>query len=251
MRVLTWNLNGLDDQKVDERTEAAVFIAVTGLTMRQLASGKTPHHPPDVLLFQEVTERTFEAHLNTHLPRGGYSLYPAVAPEREVFEVVAVRQPARIVTAETVPLERSLYGRNLHVVDVDGLPGIDGPVRFLTAHFDSGVEEGAARIAATRQVAAAMDERSIFGGDTNLRTAEWDQASEHVSVTDAWEAVGSPPDLKRTWRMFERGARFDRVWLGSGLQATQMSGLGTKALPGLPRGPSDHIGLLVEITDVR
>jgi endonuclease/exonuclease/phosphatase family metal-dependent hydrolase len=245
--VLTWNLNGLDDTKLDERTEAAVFISVTGYTVRQLANGKKPHHAPDVLMFQEVTERTFEAHLNTHLPRGGYTLYPATPPERETFEVIAVRKPAQIIRAQTVPLERSLYGRNLTIVDVDGVPGMTAPIRLLTAHFDSGVEEGPVRVAAAKQVAAAMNERSLFAGDTNMRNAEWDQVADGLGLVDAWEAVGSPDDLKRTWRMFERGARFDRIWLGAGLHAVDIHGLGTKPLSGLPQGPSDHIGLLVDI----
>lgn len=268
MKLLTWNLNGLDDTRLDERTEAAVFLAVTGCTLRQLAAGKTSHRAPDVLVLQEVVKRSFEAHLRVHLPRAGYVLYPSVAPGRAVFEVIAVRKPATISTATTVPLEHSLNGRCLHIVEVEGVAGINRGIRVLTAHFDSGPTEGLVRVSAGRQVLAAMDGRSIFAGDTNMRDSEWGQieaAGDHNRVSDAWDTVGRPHNLKRTWRMHGRSARFDRIWLGADVHATAMTCIGdmpvpgltdgraglTDGLAGLTDGPSDHIGLIVEVADQR
>ena len=158
---------------MDERTEAAVFLAVTGLTLRQLATGKQGHSPPDVLVFQEVVERHLYAHLRVHLPRAGYTLYPSEPPPREVFEVVAVRAPATILANQTVTLEHSLYGRCLHIVDVDGLSNMHGSVRVLTAHFDSGPRQGHVRVAEAHQVISVMHARSVFAGDTNMRDSEW------------------------------------------------------------------------------
>jgi hypothetical protein len=167
-RLLTWNLNGLDDQRLDERTEDAVFIAVTGLTLAQLARGGTTRAAPDVLMFQEVTRHTYKAHLRTHLPRAGYTLYPARPPESETCEIIAVRQPATMSQARSVPLDRSIYGRNLHVVEAARTAGSEVRIRLLTAHFDSGTDESEVRIAEARQTIAEMDDHSVFAGDTNL-----------------------------------------------------------------------------------
>jgi endonuclease/exonuclease/phosphatase family metal-dependent hydrolase len=247
MKLLTWNLNGLDDTFVDERAEAAVFLSLTGATLDQLGHGATPRQPPDVIVLQELTRRTFSAHISPHFRRAGFTIYPDNPPERELFEIIAVRQPWKIVSGTTVALERSLYGRQLQSVVVDIGPERDH-VQFLTAHFDSGTEEGPIRLVQAHQVATAMTHRSVFAGDTNLRTSEWDFAKDRLGqLTDAWEQVGSPPELRRTWTMADRGARFDRVWLGPGCVAKEMSSVGTQVLPGLGTAPSDHIGLLTDI----
>lgn len=244
-RILTWNLNGLDDHRVDERAEAAVFIAVTGLTLTQLARGGTPRSAPDVLMFQEVTRHTYKAHLRTHLPRAGYTLYPARPPESETFEVIAVRRPAVMSQARSIPLERSRYGRNLHIVEASGVTDTTEAIRLLTGHFDSGVEESEVRIAESRQAIAEMNDHSVFGGDTNLRNAEWEAVAEWPAVADAWEEVGRPADIRDTWQMHGRRARFDRVWLGRALRVVAMEAVGQVSGGRMP--PSDHIGLLVEI----
>ncbi len=248
LRVLTWNLNGLDDHRVDERTEAAVFIAVTGLTLVEIARGQNPRPPPHVLMFQEVTRHTYRAHLHNHLPKADYVLYPTRPPEAETFEVIAVRRPATITSGRSMPLDRSLYARNLHIVDTAGLAADDRAIRLLTAHFDSGTEQGAGRIAASRQAIAEMDDHSLFAGDTNLRNPEWDAVAEWPTVADAWDELGQPADIRDTWQMHGRAARFDRVWLGAQLQVVAMDAVGRVAGGRTP--PSDHIGLLVTI-DVR
>ena len=244
-RILTWNLNGLDDHRVDERAEAAVFIAVTGLTLTQLARGGTTRAAPDVLMFQEVTRHTYKAHLRIHLPKAGYAIYPARPPESETFEVIAVRQPAVISKARSVPLERSLYGRNLHIVEATGVDEFGDGIRLLTAHFDSGTEESEVRIGESRQTIAEMDNHSVFAGDTNLRNTEWESVAEWPTVADAWEDLGRPADTRDTWQMFDRRARFDRVWLGRGLNVVSMEAVGRVSGGRMP--PSDHVGLLVEI----
>lgn len=248
MRLVTWNLNGLDDVAVDEHAEAAVFTSILGARLDQLQHGTRPSAPPQVLMFQEVVPRTFAAHLNPHLSAGGYRLFPAEAPEKETFEVIAVAEGVVVESYRSVALQRSKYGRMLHIADLAVPDGeTSKPMQVLTAHFDGGSEAGAVRSAQLRQVAKAIAANGIFAGDANLRKAEWESARDSLGVSDAWEALGEPASTRFTWRRDEYKARFDRILLGNGVDAQRLSALGTSALPGGPM-ISDHIGLALDFT---
>jgi endonuclease/exonuclease/phosphatase (EEP) superfamily protein YafD len=244
MQLLTWNLNGLDDHHLDDRTEAAVFLAVAGVTLTQLTAGVPATPAPDVIVFQEVVARTFLAHIAPHFRRAGFTLYPETPPDRQVFEVVAVNDSHSIVRANTTPLQHSVYSRQLHTVDI--LPAESAhEISILTAHFDSGAEQSKNRLAQARQVMAMMGRRAIFAGDTNMRASEWDALRHTTMVIDAWEAIGEPAALRRTWRSGQKGARFDRVWIGDALATRAVQGVGIDDLHSIGAPPSDHIGLLV------
>ena len=248
MRFVTWNLDGLNDRNVDERTEAAVFTAILGARLDQVHEGTKPTPPPDVILFQEVVERTFHAHIDPHLTAGGYTVLPPEAPKRQTFEIVAFRKPFEVRSYDCVPLRDSTFGRQLHVADLISST-ID--VRVLTAHCDSGTDARSIRIAQLRQIADALNEAGcpgVFGGDTNLRKAEWLDVRGDLSMTDAWEALGEPPSTRVTWRRDTYKARFDRVFLSAGFVARSMDPLGSDRLPVVDVPISDHIGLLVEAT---
>lgn len=246
MRLLTWNLNGLDPTYLDERTEAAVFTAIVGTTLDKIANGTKPWNPPDVVCFQEVTAHTFRAHVQPHMRAGGYTVLPSVAPERQTFEVVAVRAPYVVRSHIEVPLVDSVFGRVLHTVDVSGPLG---DVRVATSHFDSGTESGVTRKAQLQQVIGALGECGVFGGDANFRKNEWLDMKATSKVNDAWEAVGEPSATRFTWFMQSMKARFDRVWVGPGLAATSMLPVGDKEIAQIRARPSDHIGLLVSLAE--
>ncbi len=247
MRLVTWNVNGLDDDNVDERAEAAVFTAVLGAPLHQLHSGTKPHAPPEVIVLQEVTPRTFRAHFHPHLTAGGYRVLPDKPPDRETFEIAAVRPPLDVTAVDTVDLVESAFGRRLTTLDLEGP---DGPLRVLTGHFDSGTEGRVVRIAQLRQVAAAMSGRAVFAGDANLRKAEWNETKADLAIVDAWEELGEPSSTRVTWRRTTNGeefkARFDRIFLAGGLRARTMAPLGAATPPGWRAPISDHIGLLVD-----
>ena len=244
MRLLTWNLNGLDPTDVDERTEVAVFTAMVGATLDRIAAGAKPWNPPDVLCFQEVTAHTFRAHVQPHLQAGGYTVLPDSAPERQTFEVIGVRSPYVATAHFEGPLVDSVFGRVLHIVD---LAGPIGEVRIATAHFDSGTESGPTRQAQLRQVMEEMGDRGVFGGDANFRKSEWLDIKSTTEVTDAWEAVGEPASTRFTWFMDTMKARFDRVWVGPAFRAVSMLPVGEKVIASIGSRPSDHIGLLVSL----
>lgn len=182
--------------------------------------------------------------MQPHLQAGGYTVVPTDCPGRQTFEVIAVREPYRIVTHTEVPLTDSVFGRVLHLAD---LVGPLGDVRVATSHFDSGTEARHTREAQLRQVIAALGERGVFGGDANFRKAEWLDLKGTVAVVDAWEAVGEPAATRYTWFMETMKARFDRVWVGSGIRATSMTPVGDRTIAGIGARASDHIGLLVTL----
>jgi endonuclease/exonuclease/phosphatase family metal-dependent hydrolase len=248
MRFVTWNIDGLSERALDERTEAAVFTAILGARLDQLQSGKAkPSAPPDVIVFQEIVAHTFAAHLSQHLPAGGYTVLPTEAPDRQIFEVVAFREPYVLRAYEQVPLVDSEYGRVLHTVDLTNSDGKE--VRVLTGHFDSGKDSGKIRTAQLKQTAEHMKSGvpSVFGGDANMRKAEWEAQRDKLGIVDTWEALGELSATRFTWQRDDYKARFDRVFTSPGFTAKSMGALGVDKLPGLDTTISDHIGLVVEL----
>ena len=248
MRFVTWNIDGLNEAHLDERTEAAVFTAILGARIDQLHNGHKPSPPPEVIVFQEVVARTYHAHIRQHFPAGGYTVLPASAPERQTFEVIAYREPLTLRAYECIDLEDSVYGRKLHIIDFDCVAAGSEPLRVLTAHFDSGKDAAKVRRAQLRQVASMIGGHGVFGGDANLRKAEWEGERDTIGMSDAWEALGELSATRYTWQRDEYKARFDRVFIGSGLKAHSMGALGVDKLPGLNVPISDHIGLAVEFS---
>ena len=249
MRLVTWNLEGLNDTAVDERTEAAVFTSIVGARLDQIHAGVKATLPPDVIVFQEVVDRTYKAHLRQHLPAGGYTVLPESAPDRQVFEVIAFRDGYHLRAYEQQPLVDSVFGRVLHVVDLEAIGAPSRTVRILTAHFDSGTEAGDVRVSQLRQVAELMASRpSVFAGDANLRKAEWLAVKDELDLVDVWESLGEPSSTRVTWQRDDFKARFDRVFVTSGMTANSMAALGTTVVPGIGTRISDHIGLLVELS---
>ncbi len=252
MRLVTWNLNGLEDANIDDRTEAAVFTMILGARLDQLHAGTAAESPPDVIVLQEVTKRMLAASISRHLPAGGYSVIPIDAPDREVFEVLAFRNTVSFVDYNLVPLVASNYGRLLHTLDLttEIAPANRVPLRILTAHFDSGTDGTKIRTAQLRQVAAAATSAAVFAGDANLRKAEWEAVQPNVSIRDAWEVLGRPADTRVTWVRDEYKARFDRVFVGSAVRPTAMHAYGRDPLPGSGTPISDHVGLAFDFTVV-
>lgn len=121
MKVLTWNLNGLEEKFLDERSEAAVITIITGARLDEIERGAKPWSPPDVVLLQEVVERTYFAHVRQHLSAVGYTILPEVAPPRQTFEVIAFRAPYTLYAYKSQPLTESVFGRVLHMADLNGL----------------------------------------------------------------------------------------------------------------------------------
>ncbi len=237
MRCVTYNLNGLDDTHVDVRTEHAILSLLVGEPLQDVLMGlRTPDPAPDVICLQEVTARTYFAHIRPHLLGAGYSIFPAEPREREHFEVIASRLP--VAETHVEPLVGSLFGRERMCVK------LNNGLSIYTAHMDS-LKDG--KRARQRQLSELFQDLSatspsVFLGDTNLRDSEVPNTLPD-SIVDAWEAAGHPAWAKNTWAS---KMRFDRAYV-SGMTVTGVEVTGRKPMDATGTPPSDHAALWVTL----
>lgn len=240
MKLISWNLNGLEDNNLDVRTEAAMFQLLLGAPIEQaMAQGFKPN-TPDIVLLQEVVPRTFHAHITPHLKAAGFTLFPNAPTERSYFEVIAVRNP--ILESNYTKFSYTSQGRGLSTVCIDKLT-------IMTAHLESQKPGKLMRIDQATSILEQMNNNgraSIFGGDTNLRKSEW-RSLNPEKVNDAWVSANSPKKHKTTWKMKPYKSRYDRIW-HHGVTIKNFETFGTDKIIGINQRPSDHLGIRVEFT---
>ena len=238
MKLISWNLNGLDDKYLDERTEAAMFQILLGAPVgKALLEGFKPD-TPDIILLQEVVPRTFHAHIVPHLKAAGFYFFPPEPTERSYFEVIAVKKP--ILKTEYLTFSYTDQGRGLSIVKVEGL-------HILTAHMESQKPGSAMRIDQAKQIFNKMrsyDGASIFAGDTNLRKTEWETVRTD-DISDAWLTVGAPKKHKITWQRDNYKSRYDRAWTRN-IHIKSFSTFGQNKDKNINQTPSDHYAIRVE-----
>ncbi len=210
---------------------------------RALLSGKRPPPPPEIILLQEVVDRSLHAHIRPHLTAAGYTL-TKLRPMREYYEIIAVREPLRVVEEQVVPLDSGM-GRELTrvVAEADGQRWL-----ILTAHLESMREGSRRRLAqaqAVLQQLRAWDGPAVFGGDTNLRVAE---AESLGPLLDAWQACGAEPSQRWTYISSRtgQGTRYDRVW-GNNVAFSGFRTIGDEPVTGDGQTASDHLGVEVSV----
>jgi endonuclease/exonuclease/phosphatase family metal-dependent hydrolase len=247
MNLVTWNLNGLEDENLDMRTEAAMFQILLGAPIEKAMQADFKPSTPDIVVLQEVVSRTFHAHLKPHFQAAGFTLFPQAPSERSYFEVIAVRQP--ILESNYEKFSYTAQGRGLSTLTIDGLT-------ILTAHLESQKPGASMRIDQAKEILEIMNNHQgaiIFAGDTNLRKSEWEILSQEDTkdVADAWITAGSIKKHKITWRMDKYKARYDRIW-HSGITIKSFETIGKEKVTTLNQSPSDHLGirLIFEINTV-
>ena len=239
LQLVTWNVAGLDESRLDERSEAQCFAVLLSQPR------------PDVIALQEIVDRSWRAHWKSHLRHAGYRVIPEdPRTDSEYFSLLAVHRDWNVSASGSEALVGSRMGRRLLWA------ALSGEDRFFvcTGHLDSGREGQSERLAQLSDIARRLSEAegaAIFAGDTNLRAEEEPLVQGLSALTDAWLAAGSPNPLRATWRsgpIGSRGgasgrarARFDRIYLNARTELLSLSSI-EGAMP-----LSDHIPLRAQI----
>lgn len=245
LRVLTWNLNGLESSRLDSRMEKACIEMVLGVPLRAAMAG-TPSPPlPHVFCLQEVIRRVHIDKLRRHLGAAGFQLFPVEPPDREDYCLVAARPPWTMTHSEYVPFEHSKFARGFTETHLRSETGQQAVV--LTAHMESLRSGSGDRTSQTMQIDARLvalsneSQPAIFAGDTNLREAEFAAArAQGCLLRDVFDLAGRPGAHTATWwpQDSRRGYRFDRIWLDP-ISAGSLLDFRTRRRPKL----SDHAAL--------
>ncbi len=233
MQLVTWNLNGLEDRHIDERTEAAMFQMLLGVPLEKAMVENFKSNTPDIIVLQEVVERSYHAHILPHLQAAGFTVYPQEPSERSYFEVMATRLPVQGYSHEK--FEYSDQGRELSILT------LKNKLTIMTAHMESMKPGSSMRIEQATHIIDTMnhfDSPCIFAGDTNLRQSEWESLKTN-SVIDAWESTGSLKKHKNTWQREKYKARYDRVWTKD-INTSTFSVFGGNKIPTVKEASSDH-----------
>ncbi|UJR83243.1 endonuclease/exonuclease/phosphatase family protein [Sandaracinus amylolyticus] len=245
LRLLTWNVDGLNESQLGERMERLCLEILIGGDLARAASGAPTAPMPHVLALQEVVRVAHRGYFAPHLAAAGFTIWPEAPIDREHYEVIAARAPWTIERCERRPFADSALARAGTIATLRHAPS-DRRVVVITAHMESLRSGSESRLAQAREIATWMrdaPEGAIFAGDTNLRESEWDVVASELGVRDVFLELGAPKSARVTWRPENdrrAGFRFDRVWTAGAIDARSMR------LRSVPRA-SDHAGVEVSL----
>ncbi|XP_055891119.1 tyrosyl-DNA phosphodiesterase 2-like isoform X2 [Biomphalaria glabrata] len=251
LRLLCYNLDGLDDEDIVPRTEGACRVLL--------------HENPEVILLQEVVTESlpilrarcmpdYDIHLGLEGKRRGPTSY---------FTAILVRKDCSSVERATIiPFPTTRQSRTLLEVECQ-IKSV--PVTLLTSHLESLRECSSERKnqlsqAFSRMKSADIKRVVLFGGDLNLRDYELsDIAAIPEDVVDIWEYTGKDPRTEFTWDLrindnkqidtrYQPRCRFDRIYMRNSdpplLSPVKFELTGNWRLRTCGRFPSDHWGIL-------
>lgn len=261
-RLLSWNIDGLDERNTVERANAVCCFI----------KAKLPH----AVFLQEVVDSTW-----AEVVKELNDIYDCYSPESKAPYYVAVlvhKASVKVAGCPDVLEFTSNMGRQLFQVPIT-FAGAN--ILLMTSHLESTRDCGPIRQRQLRVAFNIMKDicaqkkrtpvSCLFGGDLNLRDQEVRNVGVPPGMVDVWEACGSPPTEKFTWDVKENdnldwphshkpSLRFDRLYLmpekGAGLVVPPPTGEGAKdrfVLVGKVRlskcggrFPSDHWGVWAE-----
>lgn len=253
IRILSWNIDGLDSHDIITRTEGVLNIIV--------------HENPDVVFLQEVTETSFELLKKCEKYSTISSVHPSIKkpfPEGYYFTAMMFNKTTTSLhSGEVIPFIHSVMMRTLLSVKAT----VNGIVcRIMTTHLESTRFHAKERM---RQLIFVLehiqtisnDETVIFGGDLNISDREISTVKIKDllnGIVDAWEVTNCNPLTKYTWNTmlndnlklitkFRPKCRFDRLLYRTNnkVRAVCFKLVGLERLNNR-RFPSDHWGILVD-----
>ena len=250
LKVLSWNIDGLDGRDTIKRTNAVC----------ELIHKQRPH----VVFLQEVVPATLKV-IKSKLG----SDYSVHISDKIVFHyfiaILVMKQSAKIALEGKVgafDFPGSTMGRHLLqlFIKVCGVP-----VALYTSHLESTKDCSAERKDQLKQCFEFIKEQNelfsrvcILGGDLNLRDEEVAKVGLLPSMVDVWEACGSIEEHRYTWDVSENDnldwhyrnkpkLRFDRLYLcpsdGPHVKTLNFELVGKERVSEINRFPSDHWGM--------
>lgn len=251
IRILSWNIDGLDQNNVITRTK--------GVCKTILAEN------PDVVFLQEVISKSLDV-LSEKCDRYEIIVGNTRGKPRDVGDYFTAMMLRRDTTSlersDVQPFTSSVMMRTLLTVEAK-VKGID--CLLMTSHLESTASHAEERvrqlkIALKQLKAAAKEKTAIFGGDLNMRDKEFQSLGSQGyadGIVDVWEDTGCRPEAKFTWdtqrndnlewnKKFRPKCRFDRLYYrpSDGLKAVYFELVGLERLENCRRFPSDHWGIL-------
>lgn len=243
IRLITWNVDGLDEKNLKKRTKAVAKI----LEMEKA----------DIVFLQELIPATY-SYLEEHLPQFHF----IVGNSEQYFTATLLRRTTVYYDGHTVyPYENTRMGRNLLSVQAH-----IGKVKLnlLNTHLESTAEFTEQRreqmkICFGKMMSASSEMTTIFGGDLNARDKEV-AATVIPGAHDLWETCGRRPECRWTWDTqrntnkeypgrYKPKTRFDRVYLKQASPAAvspkHFGLVGIQKVAGTQSFPSDHWGIIV------
>lgn len=212
-RVLSWNIDGLDQRNTVERAKAVCCFI----------QAKIPH----VVYLQEVVDATW-----AEIVKSLSNIYDCYSPPScaNYFIAILVHKKSVVTTGELKCLDFSSHmGRQLLQLPIR-FAGTD--IYLMTSHLESTSECAKVRKEQLTTVFELMSQictvnsgtYCLFGGDLNLRDKELRDIAMPPGIVDIWEGCGSPPDEKYTWDIQNNDnldwpyrnkprCRFDRLYL--------------------------------------
>lgn len=250
IRVLSWNIDGLDSPTAEKRTYNICEIIKT----------VNPH----VVLLQEVVLETF-AILCKKCPE--YRIIPGDITGYFVAIMLKI-EDLEFIGKSIFPYPFSVFGRNLLTVQcrMKGVPFI-----FMTSHLESMAPFSYLRRIQLEYCFRRMKRKSanytvIFGGDMNLKDWELSEMGGiPEGISDVWEMTGSRSNCEFTWDLLlntnkkcdsyhKPRYRFDRIYLRDSdpksVSPVYFELVGLEKLRVYEVFPSDHFGLLTHF-DIR
>ncbi|CAC5390059.1 TDP2 [Mytilus coruscus] len=246
--LLSWNIEGLSGDSIEERTSAVISI---------INKGK-----PDVVFLQEVIVVTLEMLSRkcldyTFIESGVEGYFTAIMVKQNVVQVT---------DSKIIPFTSSKQGRTLQRVEctIKGLPCL-----LMTSHLESMKTNSDERKHQMKRalhhvVNASRDRTVIFGGDFNIKDREIREIKGLPNgVLDIWIETGRNKETQFTWdtsintnlkwaenQDFKPKIRFDRIYMRHPktepvISPVSFQLIGKEKIPTCGLFPSDHWGILV------
>lgn len=249
---LTWNIDGLDDKNIKERTLAVITHIQTSKC--------------DVIFLQEVVSETYNL-IHSNLSDDYYlTENKAESSEDQWYFTLILVKKFKMVIKNTYAINfpNSTMGRDLTIVDAKFNSG--EKLMLLNTHLESMKQFSKERMEQLRVAFEKIrnsDENStvIFAGDLNVRDSEVEKVGIPAGIEDIWVTLGEPKEYQFTWDLTvntnkknldkkKPRFRFDRVYFKTSAQKQiapkYFRFCGTQKVPDWKCFPSDHFGIICE-----